>query len=106
MRLASSGGQPGACCFVGTPQKDLTYSPVEWENLNRKELRLTGSWMSYSAPFPGREWRMTAEYYASGRLRFDEGLIAGRVPMSEAQAAFQRFKTPGAVSGKILLTND
>jgi L-iditol 2-dehydrogenase len=92
-------------CFVGTPQKELSYSPAEWENLNRKEMRLTGSWMSYSAPFPGREWRMTAEYYASGRLKFDEGLIGSRIPMAEAQAAFQMFKTPGAVKGKILLTN-
>ena len=27
-----------------------------WEKINRKEFYLTGSWMSYSAPFPGREW--------------------------------------------------
>ena len=92
-------------CFVGTPQRELGFQPAEWENLNRKEMRLTGSWMSYSAPFPGREWRMTAEYYASGRLKFDEGLIGSRLPMSGAQEAFQMFKTPGAVKGKILLTN-
>ena len=92
-------------CFVGTPQKEMGFQPAEWENLNRKEMRVTGSWMSYSAPFPGKEWRMTAEYYASGRLKFDEGLIGSRIPMSEAQAAFQMFKTPGVVKGKILLFN-
>ena len=92
-------------CFVGTPQKEMGFQPAEWENLNRKEMRVTGSWMSYSAPFPGKEWRMTAEYYASGRLKFDEGLIGNRIPMSEAQMAFQMFKTPGAVKGKILLIN-
>ncbi len=93
-------------CFVGTPTKELSFAPEEWENLNRKEMRITGSWMSYSAPYPGREWIMTAEYYASGRLKFDEGLIGSRVPMSKAQEAFQMFKTPGAVKGKILLINN
>ena len=93
-------------CFIGTPHVDLTYTPAEWENMNRKEFRLTGSWMSYSAPFPGKEWTMTAEYYADGRLKFDEAFIGGRYPMSKAQDAFLLFETPGAVSGKILLMNE
>lgn len=93
-------------CFIGTPHVDLTYTPAEWENMNRKEFRLTGSWMSYSAPFPGKEWTMTAEYYADGRLRFDEAFIGGRYPMSKAQDAFLLFESPGAVSGKILLINE
>lgn len=93
-------------CFIGTPHADLTFTPSEWENLNRKEFRMTGSWMSYSAPFPGKEWTMTAEYYADGRLCFDEGLIGARYPMEKAQEAFMLFRTPGAVKGKILLMNE
>ena len=93
-------------CFIGTPHEDLTFTPAEWENMNRKEFRLTGSWMSYSAPYPGREWTMTAEYYADGRLRFDEGFIGARYPMERAQEAFLLYETPGAVKGKILLMNE
>ena len=93
-------------CFIGTPHIDLTFTPAEWENMNRKEFRLTGSWMSYSAPFPGKEWTMTADYYADGRLKFDEAFIGGRYPMSRAQEAFLLFEKPGAVSGKILLMNE
>ena len=93
-------------CFIGTPHVDLTFTPAEWENMNRKEFRLTGSWMSYSAPFPGKEWTMTADYYADGRLKFDEAFIGGRYPMSRAQEAFLLFEKPGAVSGKILLMNE
>ena len=92
-------------CFIGTPHKNLDFSPAEWENMNRKEFRLTGSWMSYSAPFPGREWKMTADYYADGRLKFDEGLIADRIPMENAQEAFMRYAAPGAVGGKLMLIN-
>lgn len=93
-------------CFIGTPHVDLTFTPAEWENMNRKEFRLTGSWMSYSAPFPGKEWTMTADYYADSRLKFDEAFIGGRYPMSRAQEAFLLFEKPGAVSGKILLMNE
>ena len=92
-------------CFIGTPHKELCFSPAEWENMNRKEFTLTGSWMSYSAPFPGKEWSMTAEYFAAGKLRLDEGLIGERFPMSEASKAFRMFKKPETVKGKILLIN-
>lgn len=99
-------GNKAHLCFIGTPHADLAYTPAEWENMNRKEFRLTGSWMSYSAPFPGREWTMTAAYYADGRLKFDEAFIGARYPMERAQEAFLLFETPGAVNGKILLMNE
>lgn len=93
-------------CFIGTPHAELTIAPGLWENLNRKELHVTGSWMSYSAPFPGKEWTMTAEYYQKGLLKVVPEMIGGRYPMAQAQEAFALFKTPGAVGGKILLHND
>lgn len=33
-------------CFVGTPTKELSFTVKEWENMNRKEFTLAGSWMS------------------------------------------------------------
>jgi len=92
-------------CFVGTPVRDLTFTPSQFENMNRKEFKLTGSWMSYSAPFPGEEWILTAHYFKTGQLKFDESLIFKHFHMSEAPQAFELFKTPGAVKGKILLHN-
>ena len=93
-------------CFIGTPHRELAFTPSMWENMNRKEFVLTGSWMSYSSPFPGKEWKLTAHYFATGQLKFDPGFICEKMPMSEAQEAFQRFKTPGRVNGKILLVNE
>ena len=92
-------------CFIGTPHVDLTFTPKEWENMNRKEFKLTGSWMSYSAPFPGREWEMTSHYFATGQLVFDPELIFRTYPLSEASEAFSLFKEPEKVKGKILLIN-
>lgn len=93
-------------CFIGTPHTDLTFTPKEWENMNRKEFRLTGSWMSYSAPFPGKEWELTAHYFKTGALRFDDALIYNRFPLSRASEAFSCFNNPAEVKGKILLVNE
>ena len=93
-------------CSIGTPHFDLSFTPAEWENMNRKEFKLTGSWMSYSAPFPGKEWELTAHYFATGQLKFDPSFIYKKIPMKDADEAFQLFKTPGLVQGKILLSNE
>lgn len=93
-------------CFIGTPTKELSFSVEEWENMNRKEFTLTGSWMSYSAPFPGPEWELAAYYYKTGQLKFDDSLIYKKMPLSQIAEAFELFKTPGAVKGKILIDSE
>ncbi len=62
-RLAANKAQ---VCFIGTPTRELSFSVEEWENINRREFTLTGSWMSYSAPFPGRNG-------SSRRISFRQG---------------------------------
>lgn len=96
----------GHLCFVGTPHTDLSFSPSLWECMNRKEFYLTGSWMSYSSPFPGREWKLTAHYFQTSQLKFDPGLVFAKFPMKDAAKAFQMFEVPGQVKGKILLVNE
>ena len=107
MRLAFElAGNKAGVCFIGTPTKDLVFPPKLFENINRKEFTLTGSWMSYSAPFPGREWTLTAHYFSTGDLKFDDGLVFKKLPLSEAKQGFDMYKTPGLVKGKILFTNE
>ncbi|MCI1722964.1 MAG: galactitol-1-phosphate 5-dehydrogenase [Lachnospiraceae bacterium] len=93
-------------CFIGTPKKEMTFTVAEWENLNRKEMTVTGSWMSYSAPFPGHEWELTAHYFKTGQLKFDDSFIFKKVPLSKIADAFEMFKTPGLVKGKILISSE
>jgi L-iditol 2-dehydrogenase len=89
-------------CFIGTPKADLAISPSRWERINRKEFTMTGSWMSYSAPFPGQEWRLVATCLADGRLKFDPSMIFAKFPLSECAKAFDLFRTPGKVHGKVM----
>ncbi len=93
-------------CCIGTPHVDLSFTPAEWENMNRKEFKLTGSWMSYSSPFPGKEWELTAHYFATGQLKFDPDFIFRKYPMAKVAEAFDCFHHPEQVHGKILLMNE
>ena len=93
-------------CFVGTPTKELSFSVKEWENMNRKEFTLTGSWMSYSAPFPGKEWELVAHYFKTGELKVDDSFIFQKCPLSQIADAFALYKVPGAVKGKILIDSE
>lgn len=90
-------------CFIGTPTADLTFTPKQWELMNRKEFYLTGSWMSYSNPWPGDEWTMTRDYFANGKLKCVEGMVHKAFDISEVDKAFEMFKKR-EVKGKILLT--
>jgi len=92
----------GTVCFIGTSSTDVAFEHKLFEQLNRKEFRLTGSWMSYSAPFPGEEWTATADYFARGLLRLDADLLHGTFPLSAAAEVFTLFATPGAVTGKVM----
>ncbi len=102
-KLAANKAQ---VCFVGTPTKELSFSVEEWEAMNRKEFTLTGSWMSYSAPFPGKEWELTAHYFKTGQLKFDDSFIYKKIPLSKIDTAFEMYKTPGAVKGKLLIDSE
>lgn len=93
-------------CFIGTPHVPLTFTQKEWENMNRKEFRLTGSWMSYSAPYPGKEWALTAHYFTTGQLKFDPAFIYKTYPLSQVAAAFENFRAPETVHGKIMLVSE
>lgn len=96
----------GKVCLIGTPTRELTFSIEEWEKLNRKEFFLTGSWMSYSHDFPGEEWKKAAQYIGSGEIQIDESLIFKVIPLSEIADAFEMYKTPGTVKGKILIDSE
>lgn len=93
-------------CFIGTPTRELSFSVEEWENINRKEFTLTGSWMSYSAPFPGEEWKLAAHFFRTGELKFDDSFIYRKIPLSHIDEAFEMYKTPGVVKGKILIDSE
>lgn len=94
----------GSVMYIGTPSKEISIAPREFEYMNRKELTIRGSWMSYSAPFPGKEWELAGYYFGNGSIKIDK-LIDRIIPMSEAVDVFKDIEE-GKVKGKVIITND
>lgn len=99
-----SGGGTYTC--IGTPSATVSFDWKLWEQMNRKEFHLTGTWMSYSAPFPGKEWSLAVHYFGTGALQLDESMIFARYPLEKVTEAAALFNKPGLVKGKVLITND
>lgn len=99
LEIASNKGN---VMFIGTPSKPISLEPREFEYINRKELTVRGSWMSYSAPFPGREWELAGYYLKNGQIRVEK-LIDRKIPIKDILDAFKDLAIPGKVKGKILL---
>lgn len=95
----------GTVCYIGYPTADFTMPHQVFHQINRKELQLIGSQMSYGAPFPGKDWTMAAACIAQGKIRCDEGLIGCRLPMSQAAEAFALARQ-GATAGRVILYNE
>lgn len=94
----------GNVCLIGTPTKSIEFSVKDWEMINRRELYLTGSWMSYSAPWPGIEWQKTAECLASGELFIDDDMICTHYPLKDVKEAFSFIENErNKVKGRIIL---
>lgn len=107
MKLAFElAAKKAGVCFIGTPTSELVFSVEDWEKINRKEFTLTGSWMSYSAPFPGHEWDLTAHYFKTGALKCDSSFTFNKIPLSQIDEAFDMFNTPAKVKGKLLIDSE
>lgn len=99
LRLAAPKGR---VMYVGTPHVALTLQPHEFELMNRKELVVQGSWMNYSAPFPGWEWETGAQLLRRGRVR-TESLVDRVLPLAAAGELPALLERRAALKGKLVL---
>jgi L-iditol 2-dehydrogenase len=86
-------GKAGQVVFVGTSTRDVVLEPEVFENILRGELNVTGSWMSYSAPFPGNEWTEAIRLIDSGAVTVEPliskiyRLVDCALPFTDVRAA-------------------
>ncbi|GKX27899.1 galactitol-1-phosphate 5-dehydrogenase [Vallitalea longa] len=95
-------GNKGSVMYIGTPHTEFTIKPKQFECMNRKELTVKGSWMSYSAPFPGKEWTLGANYLGTGQIQVEK-LIDRTIDIEDIGKAFEDIEAK-KVSGKVMMT--
>ena len=102
LQLAKKGGY---VVYIGTAHRDVTIPAKSFELILRGELNVTGSWMSYSAPFPGNEWISAVEYLKAGKVRVDE-IITHKFPLSSGIEAFNTLVDKESRALKVMYCMD
>ncbi len=96
-------GKRGCMVVLGISHAGLSMDADMVDAIMRQELTVTGSWNSFSAPFPGHEWLWPLELFRRGRLR-DDGIVTHYVPLDEAPAIFSKIKSGELTYCKIMFS--
>ncbi|HED6272286.1 TPA: galactitol-1-phosphate 5-dehydrogenase [Enterobacter sichuanensis] len=94
-------GPHAQIALVGTLHHDLNLPVATFGKILRKELTLLGSWMNYSAPWPGEEWETAVRLLTGKKLQL-EPLIA-HTGDSESFAQAVQALSGAPMQGKIML---
>lgn len=91
----------GSIVYIGTATKDLTLKPETFEKILRGELNITGSWMSYSAPYPGYEWTTAVEYIKQKKIDL-KPMITNIYKLEDGLAPFEVMRDKDICATKVL----
>ncbi len=93
----------GTVVCVGNQPHGATLPTELIEQTMRKELRLRGCWMSYSAPFPGHEWSDTVAAVMHGDLDL-RGMISHRIRLSDVPDVMAQINAHTLAHRKVVIT--
>ena len=94
-------GPKGHAVFVGIPHAPVELAKDTWNRFMRLEVTLHGAWNSFSAPFPGDEWRTAAAKMASGDLRW-EFMITHELQLAALPQMMQTLGDRSEFTSKVL----
>lgn len=95
----------GSVVYIGTATRDLVLKPKVFEKILRGELNVTGSWMSYSAPYPGYEWSAAIKYIEEKKINL-KSMITKVYRLADGIIPFQTMRDKDACAIKILFKID
>ncbi len=98
VRLVAPGG---AASFVGIPNREVPLGAKTFEHFLRQEITLLGSWNSFSAPFPGDEWRVTLQSLASGALEW-EFMVTHDLPLEKVPKMMEVLGDRSEFTAKVI----
>ncbi|MFC7328100.1 galactitol-1-phosphate 5-dehydrogenase [Marinactinospora rubrisoli] len=91
----------GQAVFIGIPHDPVVLPKAAFSHFLRREATLHGAWNSFSAPFPGDEWRTAARAMASGDLAW-KFMITHELGLDELPGTMHRLGERSIFSSKVL----
>ena len=90
IQSVQSLGKMGRAVYLGISNQPLTYPKEVVDKILRYQLTVTGSWNSFSDPFPGFEWTESAKLMAEGKMN-PEPMITQRLTLDDIPATFNKI---------------
>ncbi len=91
----------GVVTFLGISHADLTLSEKAVDRILRGELRIQGSWNSFSKPFPGHEWTDSVKYMQQG-VMWKDSFISHRLRLEDGPDFFSKLSKERFYFSKIM----
>lgn len=88
--------------LLGTSKNEICLSPEEFTIIQRKELLIKGSWMSYSSPFPGKEWVESITAMNRGDIQIGDRCIGLIGDLENIKTIFKKIQNK-EIQGRVLL---
>jgi L-iditol 2-dehydrogenase len=98
VRLAARHGE---AVFIGIPGSSVEYDKATFSHFLRREVKLMGSWNSFSAPFPGREWTESVRLLTEGSLEW-KFMITHELPLCQVPETLVQLAERSVFSSKVL----
>lgn len=95
----------GTVVYIGTGSNNVVLTPKDFDKILRGELDVTGSWMSYSSPFPGYEWTAGLHLMEKGKIDVSP-LITGTYSLDDRELPFNDMIVENSKDVKLLYKID
>lgn len=96
-----SARKMGRIVFLGISHRGLDLTDKNVDDIMRRQLRILGSWNSFTDPYPGSDWFKTLELFKQKKIDA-KPIISHRLTLDEIPAIFKEIDKGGLFFNKIL----
>jgi len=93
----------GRVVFLGIAHSNLPLEEEAIEHVLRGEIKIQGTWNSYTAPYPGIAWKATLDFMTKGTLKF-KPMISHKITVDEVGAYLKKMADRTLKYNKVLVS--
>lgn len=90
VQAVACASKMGRVIYLGISNNDLNYPSQVVDRILRYQISVSGSWNSFSAPFPGREWTESVRLMEEKKLNPDL-LITQKLKLEDVAETFRKI---------------
>ncbi len=92
----------GRIVYIGISHSELPLKAKSAENILRGELTISGSWNSYTMPYPGQAWWATLDFMSKGDIVF-KPMISHKIKLDEVGTYLEKMVKKDINFNKVLI---